>query len=53
MGWLLDPDESFIFVYGADKSVQGFEVAEAVLPLPTFAESIHLKVGEIFAWLQA
>lgn len=53
VGWLLDPDESFIFVYGADKSVQGFEAAEALLPVPAFAEALQLKVSEIFAWLQA
>lgn len=53
MGWLVDPEESFIFVYGADKSVQGFEAAEMVLPVPAFAEAVQLQVGEIFSWLQA
>ena len=51
MGWLIDPEESFIFVYGADKSVQGFEESEAVLPVPGFAEAVRLTVGEIFDWL--
>ncbi len=53
MGWLIDPDESFIFAYGADKSVQGFEASEIVLPVPAFAETVRLKADEIFAWLQA
>ncbi len=52
MGWLLDPEESFIFVYGADKSVQLFENVEVVLPVPEFAQAVQLKVSEIFAWLK-
>ena len=52
MGWLLDPEESLIFVYGADKSVQVFEDLEAVLPVPEFAATVQLKVGEIFDWLK-
>ncbi len=52
MGWLVDPEESFIFVYGADRSVQGFDDIEAVLPVPSFAASVQLKVGEIFDWLK-
>lgn len=52
MGWLLDPEESLIFVYGADKSVQLFENLEGVLPVPGFAEAVQLKVGEIFGWLK-
>lgn len=52
MGWLIDPEESFVFVYGADKSVQGFEEFDAVLPVPNFAKAIQLQLGELFAWLQ-
>ena len=52
MGWLLDPEESFIFVYGADRSVQLFENVEVVLPVPEFAEAVQLKVSEIFDWLK-
>ena len=52
MGWLVDPEESFIFVYGADKSVQGFGDLDGVLPVPKFAATVQLRVGEIFAWLQ-
>ncbi len=52
MGWLLDPDESCLFVYGADKSVQVFEEADGVLPVPEFARAVRLTVGEILAWLK-
>ncbi len=52
MGWLLDGEESCIFVYGADKSVQVFEEAEMMLPVPEFAQKVRLTVGEIFDWLK-
>ncbi len=52
MGWLLDPDESCIFVYGMDNTVQVFEKAEMVLPVPEFAQAVRLTVGEIFDWLK-
>jgi Uma2 family endonuclease len=52
MGWLLDPEESLIFVYKADKSVQLFEDVNVVLPVPEFAKAVQLKVGEIFDWLK-
>ncbi|MGF1521687.1 MAG: Uma2 family endonuclease [Leptolyngbyaceae cyanobacterium] len=48
MGWLLDPDESCIFVYGADKSVQVFEKTSAVLPVPAFAQAVQLTTEAIF-----
>ncbi|HAC63006.1 MAG TPA: hypothetical protein DCF68_05580 [Cyanothece sp. UBA12306] len=52
MGWLLDPEESFIFVYKADKSVQLLENVDIVLPVPEFAKAVQLRVGEIFDWLK-
>ena len=52
MGWLLDSDESLIFIYDADKSVVVLEDADAILPIPGFAQAVHLTVGEIFDWLK-
>ena len=52
MGWLIDPEESCIFVYGADKLVQVFEQTAMVLPVPEFAQGLHLTVEEIFYWLK-
>ncbi|MEM9215175.1 MAG: Uma2 family endonuclease [Cyanobacteria bacterium P01_F01_bin.150] len=51
MGWLLDPEESCVFVYDADQSVKIFEKADVMLPVPAFAERVQLTVGEIFGWL--
>ena len=52
MGWLLEPEECWIFVYGADRSVRVFEEAGAVLPVPGFAEAVELTVEEVFGWLK-
>lgn len=52
MGWLVEPEESWIFVYGADRSIQVLEEADAVLPVPGFAEAVQLTVGEVFDWLK-
>jgi Uma2 family endonuclease len=60
MGWLIDPDEELIFVYlahdPADKLEQPrisvFEVKEDLLPVPEFAKSFQLSVGQLFGWLE-
>lgn len=52
MGWLLDPAESCIFVYGGDRSLQIFDAADALLPVPEFAAAVRLTVGEVFGWLK-
>ena len=52
MGWLLDPEESCLFVYSANNLVQVFEDTETILPTPEFAQAIQLTAGEIFAWLK-
>jgi Uma2 family endonuclease len=60
MGWLIDPDEELVFVYlahdPADKLEQPrisvFEVKEDLLPVPEFAKSFQLTVGQLFDWLE-
>ncbi|NET49640.1 MAG: Uma2 family endonuclease [Merismopedia sp. SIO2A8] len=51
MGWLLDPEESCVFVYDAEQAVKMFEASDVVLPMPAFAKTVQLTVGEIFGWL--
>lgn len=53
MSWLLDPEEHCIFVYDSDKSVQVFDNSKMVLPVPKFAQTVQLTVGEVFGWLKA
>ena len=60
MGWLIDPEEELVFVYLAqdpgDKLAQPmisvFEVKEDLLPVPEFAKSFQLTVGQLFDWLE-
>ena len=59
IGWLIDPDEELVFVYLAhdpdDKLAQPrisvFEIKDDLLPVPEFAKSFQLTVGQLFDWL--
>lgn len=53
MGWLIDPEEEIAFAYFADNRIALFEDKNASLPMPSFAESFHLTVGQLFSWLEA
>jgi Uma2 family endonuclease len=52
MGWLIDPDEELIFVYRNDRTVFVFEDSNTLVPVPDFASTIQLTVGQIFSWLE-
>ncbi|MDY6786116.1 MAG: Uma2 family endonuclease [Cyanobacteriota bacterium] len=52
MGWLIDPEEELVFVYGSDRTVTLFEEERDRLPVPPFAESFNLTIGQLFAWLE-
>ena len=52
MGWLLDPDEELVFVYFSDRTIAMFENKSDRLPVPSFASSFQLTVGELFSWLE-
>ena len=51
LGWLIDPEESLILVYSPGQQVEAFEDPTAVLPVPPFAASLTLTLGEVFGWL--
>lgn len=51
MGWLIDPEEALIFAYSPN-GTQGLEGADAELPVPAFAEAVHLMLGHVFDWLK-
>ncbi len=53
MGWLIDPDEKLVFVYFADRRIVLLELESDRLPMPDFAESFSLTVGQLFSWLNA
>lgn len=52
MGWLLDPEETCLFVYRANQQIQVFEAGTAILPTPDFAQNLQLTTSDIFNWLQ-
>ena len=51
LGWLIDPSEQLVLVYFPKKQPAFFEVATDILPVPDFAKSFQLTVGELFGWL--
>jgi Uma2 family endonuclease len=51
MGWLIDPDEQTVFVYQPKQEVEIFDDRDQVLLMPSFAEGVQLRVGELFDWL--
>jgi Uma2 family endonuclease len=52
MGWLIDPDEELVFVYFADRTLAVFEEPADQIPVPAFAASFSITVGQIFNWLE-
>jgi Uma2 family endonuclease len=51
MGWMLDPEESAIFVYEPNQTVRLFDQPQMILPVPGFASAIQLTVEQVFAYL--
>ena len=51
LGWLIDPKEKSIFAYYPQKQPAFFENDRDVLPVPNFAKSFQLTLGELFGWL--
>ncbi|MFM2428924.1 MAG: hypothetical protein RLZZ511_137 [Cyanobacteriota bacterium] len=51
MGWLIDPDDRTVFVYYPNGTMAIFDEPADPLPMPEFAQSLALTVGEIFGWL--
>lgn len=51
LGWLIDPSEQSIFAYYPKQQPAFLEDVNAVLPVPDFAQSFQLTLGELFGWL--
>ncbi len=52
MGWLTDPEEEMIFVYLANCTIAIFDEPTQRLPVPDFASTVELTIGQIFSWLE-
>jgi Uma2 family endonuclease len=51
MGWLIDPSDRSVFVYGLDRTTVVCEQPNTKLPMPEFAAGFNLTVIELFDWL--
>ena len=51
MGWLIDPREKSVLVYFPKQQPAFFELATDILPVPDFAKTFQLTLGELFGWL--
>ncbi len=51
MGWLIDPEETTIFVFQSQQPPIAFDEPEQIILVPSFASKLTLSVGELFAWL--
>jgi Uma2 family endonuclease len=52
MGWLIDPEERSVIIIGLGQAFEAIDQPNIMLPVPTFAQSIQLTIGDIFGWLQ-
>jgi Uma2 family endonuclease len=51
LGWLIDPKEQSVLVYFSAQQPTFLENVIDVLPVPNFAQSFELTLGELFGWL--
>ncbi len=52
MGWLIDPKERSLVAYPLGKQPRYLEDEQDALPMPQFARSLNLTLGDILAWLR-
>jgi len=49
MGWMIDPDDRTVLVYRPNQEIAIFDADEEMLPMPEFARSLQLTIGELFS----
>lgn len=52
LGWLIDPKEKLVLVYGPNQQPSFFEEGSDRLPTPEFAAKLHLTLEQLFGWLK-
>jgi len=48
---MIDLADPTVLVYRPNQEIAIFDVDEEMLPMPEFARSLQLTIGEIFSWL--
>jgi Uma2 family endonuclease len=51
MGWSIDPEDRSIVISRIGQNTDVIDGIDAILPVPEFARSIQLTVGQMFGWL--
>lgn len=51
LGWLIDPEASVVMIYTPDQHLELLEDPNVYLPMPSFAQDLRLRLGEVFEWL--
>ena len=51
LGWLIDPDDRTVFIYHPNGTLEIFDEPDSKLPVPEFARSIELTIGDVLGWL--
>ena len=51
IGWLIDPDEKAVFIYRPKQEIEVFDEPNTLLPVPSFAIALDLKIQDVFSCL--
>ncbi len=52
MGWLIDPESKTITISRASQNIVILDDSADLLPVPEFAQTVRLKVQDVFGWLK-
>jgi Uma2 family endonuclease len=51
MGWMINPAGNEVIAYPYNDRPRSFTQLETILPVPEWAATLNLSVGELFGWL--
>lgn len=51
MGWLIDPEDRSVIISRIGQNADVIDEPTAILPVPEFAQSMQLTIGQMFSWL--
>jgi Uma2 family endonuclease len=51
LGWLIDPEDKSVFIYRPKQEIDVFDELDVILPVPSFAIDLQLKIKDLFTYL--
>jgi Uma2 family endonuclease len=51
MGWLIDPEDRSVIISRIGQNANVIDEPTGILPVPEFARSMQLTIGQMFSWL--